>query len=1082
MGVVEANPHLDSSSRTVVSLHGSHSEARLGKKPMDVGECSYSPSSGKIKRRLVSAVRDFPPGCGRNVLLNNGVAGTSRTGPMEGSSELEASVGASQSVPTENSVAGDRINDGNEVDDSDMMSVPVETRTSLEDEVSDLQANLCQLSNNSTIVEGASPVGTTDQAEQLIRRDRNDDGQKAVSMILSAGQVGGDSDLMNRAVVGTVETDELTALDHEGSDLSLNPYLVRMATQDVQMVSVMSDQNSASISVSNSGQEKNAARRYPPRRHVSAVRDFPPFCRRNAALEARNFSEEQSDMGDKPSSSKMNTIMQQAGVGDVREEEFHKNELGGNDYEVTGDGVQTERKGHDVEEMERKDECNNGMKLVLEDTRKNEIVPSQEESNECKGTREDGIHSEKKVGKQIVVYHEKNSPGGNIQEDRVIVMGLMAASNCPWLKAIEVEEPKPNGGMSEGKQKKPYGMSGSKRKKPDGMSERKQKKPSAGVSESKQKTLHFECQPEGSNTTPRTKSDSKIGRKPRKTNGAGARETANQGTSQQLVIRGEDAVPISCYTHVSHVCPPPFCQSSSSNEVCDGGAIVTRNKVRETLRLFQAVSRKLLQEDEAKSKEGGTSRKRYDLQAAKILKEKGKYVNVGKQILGAVPGVEVGDEFHYRVELLMIGLHRQIQGGIDYVKHGGKILATSIVASGGYADALDDSNSLIYTGQGGNMINTEKEPEDQKLERGNLALKNSLDEKNPVRVIRGSESSDGKSRTYVYDGLYLVEKCWQHLGPHNKLVYKFHLDRIAGQPELAWKELKKSKKFQVREGICVDDISGGKESIPICAVNTIDDEKPPSFEYITSMIYPYWCRPLPLLGCSCTAACSDSEKCSCAVKNRGEIPYNFNGAIVEAKPLVYECGPTCKCPPSCHNRVSQHGIKFQLEIFKTKSRGWGVRSLNSIPSGKFICEYIGELLEEKEAEARAGNDEYLFDIGNNYNDNLWDGLSSLMPDAHSSSYEVVEEGCFTIDAASKGNLGRFINHSCSPNLYAQNVLYDHEDNRIPHIMFFAAENIPPLQELTYDYNYMIDQVRDSNGNIKKKNCYCGSPECTGRLY
>ncbi|KAL6180851.1 hypothetical protein ACLB2K_047510 [Fragaria x ananassa] len=110
------------------------------------------------------------------------------------------------------------------------------------------------------------------------------------------------------------------------------------------------------------------------------------------------------------------------------------------------------------------------------------------------------------------------------------------------------------------------------------------------------------------------------------------------------------------------------------------------------------------------------------------------------------------------------------------------------------------------------------------------------------------------------------------------------------------------------------------------------------------------------------------------------------------------------------------------------------------------------------------------------------GLSSLMPDAHSSSYEVVEEGCFTIDAASKGNLGRFINHSCSPNLYAQNVLYDHEDNRIPHIMFFAAENIPPLQELTYDYNYMIDQVRDSNGNIKKKNCYCGYPECTGRLY
>jgi euchromatic histone-lysine N-methyltransferase len=163
--------------------------------------------------------------------------------------------------------------------------------------------------------------------------------------------------------------------------------------------------------------------------------------------------------------------------------------------------------------------------------------------------------------------------------------------------------------------------------------------------------------------------------------------------------------------------------------------------------------------------------------------------------------------------------------------------------------------------------------------------------------------------------------------------------------------------------------------------------------------------------------------------------------------------------------------------------GWGVRSLNSIPSGSFICEYIGEVLEDKEAEQRTGNDEYLFDIGNNKTNNtLWDGLSTLLPDSHSSSCEVVNDVGFTIDAAQFGNVGRFINHSCSPNLYAQNVLYDHNDIRIPHVMLFAAENIPPLQELSYDYNYMIDQVRDSDGNIKKKYCYCGSVECTGRLY
>lgn len=87
-----------------------------------------------------------------------------------------------------------------------------------------------------------------------------------------------------------------------------------------------------------------------------------------------------------------------------------------------------------------------------------------------------------------------------------------------------------------------------------------------------------------------------------------------------------------------------------------------------------------------------------------------------------------------------------------------------------------------------------------------------------------------------------------------------------------------------------------------------------------------------------------------------------------------------------------------------------------------------------------------------------------------------------IDAAHFGNVGRFINHSCSPNIYPQNVLYDHNDKRIPHIMFFAAKNIHPLQELAFDYNYKLDQIKDSNGNIKKKDCLCGSCKCRRRMY
>eukprot|EP00253_Pinus_taeda_P000618 PITA_00618 len=544
---------------------------------------------------------------------------------------------------------------------------------------------------------------------------------------------------------------------------------------------------------------------------------------------------------------------------------------------------------------------------------------------------------------------------------------------------------------------------------------------------------------------------------------------------------------------------------SNAQGQSDGDGTVTRSKVRETMRLFQVLYRKFLQEEETHTKGSGqaNTRKRPDVQASQVLKENNKWVNTGKQIVGPVPGVEVGDEFHYRIELCIVGLHRQSQGGIDYLKQGNTIIATSVVASGAYADDIDTGEVLIYTGQGGNNSGMDKkQAEDQKLERGNLSLKNCIDENSPVRVIRGlkeSKSSFGakgsregsKSKagiTYTYDGLYLVEKYWQEKGTTGSSVFKFQLRRMPGQPQIAWNILRtigKSKTLACREGLRQRDISHGKETRPISVVNTVDDEIGPApFEYTSKIIYPSWYNPTPPRGCDCVDGCSDSESCFCAIKNGGELPYNYNGAIVEAKPLVHECGPFCKCPQTCHNRVSQHGVKLELEVFKTAKRGWGVRSLTSISSGSFICEYTGELLSDMEAEQRTGNDEYLFDIGSGSNDqSLWDGLAGLVNELPSHSIvETVEDSGYTIDAAKYGGVGRFINHSCSPNLYAQNVLYDHDDKTVPHIMLFAAENIPPLQELSYHYNYKLDQVRDSDGNIKKKSCYCGSAECTGRLY
>ncbi|KAF8412468.1 hypothetical protein HHK36_000432 [Tetracentron sinense] len=1051
----------------------------------------------KYKRRNISAVRDFPKGCGRFAPRINRMP--SEDAVIVGATESSKARAESAVVVEPNPVKQLEIVDESET--LELLKGSVQTEFSLEPPELSKGSGQTELPNLSTDLkpeilnplvssEQVTVVGPTEAVEPVAIELAEDLDQKELL----------DNSLKNSDKAEL--TDVLKSADQaEQMDVASSLRLQSPPQSPVLIADVT---------------EQRISKKYPRRRRISATRDFPPFCGRNAprlskeeclkylaSSQKRSLDNKNSSVEHRPMEEELRADAKQIGE-EIQNGDALKNKFKKNVPRETGDKGRVKSEWDVAKNMSEQVQVQTSpeRKLKRVDTKEISIRPSQENSisrsepksrTVSKKVYSEGGRSEGKLGKDSLkqinnkslkrkfpresgdergaMYQTQGekSVGFEPLGSRVIVQALMAPQNCPWRQGKKGIKSNPTNGTGRNKGKKLELMVQDKSK---SISQKKKD----GAENSKENSSKKKLPPTG--------------------------KDSYQGMGE-LVVRDEEDFPehdeeyenvlLGQRSQEFDLSLIPFGLMTSSDKNDDSEAVVTRNKVRETLRLFQAIFRKLLQEEETKSKDQGSTLRRVDLHAAKLLKNKQKWVNIGKQILGPVPGVEVGDEFHYRVELAIVGLHRPFQGGIDYLRVGGKILATSIVASGGYADDMDNSDVLIYSGQGGTPMGGDKKPEDQKLERGNLSLKNSMDGGSPVRVIRGfketraSDSMDARGKivaTYTYDGLYLVEKYWQQRGQYGTFVFKFQLRRIPGQPELALREVKKSNKSRIREGLCVDDISQGKEEMPICAVNTIDDEKPPLFSYITNVIYPEGYNPNPPRGCDCINGCSDSEKCSCAVKNGGEIPFNYNGAIVEAKPLIYECGPSCKCPPSCHNRVSQHSIKFQLEIFKTESRGWGVRSLTSIPSGSFICEYIGELLQDKEAEERTGNDEYLFDIGHNYNDHaLWDGLSTLIPDLQSSSLcEVVEDVGFTIDAVQQGNVGRFINHSCSPNLYAQNVLYDHDDKRMPHIMFFAAENIPPLQELTYHYNYMIGQVRDSDGNIKEKSCYCGSLECTGRLY
>merc|ERR1712037_148515 len=83
---------------------------------------------------------------------------------------------------------------------------------------------------------------------------------------------------------------------------------------------------------------------------------------------------------------------------------------------------------------------------------------------------------------------------------------------------------------------------------------------------------------------------------------------------------------------------------------------------------------------------------------------------------------------------------------------------------------------------------------------------------------------------------------------------------------------------------------------------------------------------------------------------------------------------------------------------------------------------------------------------------------------------------YVIDAKHQGNFGRYLNHSCAPNLDTQNVIINTADLRMPTVAFFARRNIKAGEELCWDYQYSLDPDRE-----KGLKCFCGTSSCRGRL-
>ena len=88
-----------------------------------------------------------------------------------------------------------------------------------------------------------------------------------------------------------------------------------------------------------------------------------------------------------------------------------------------------------------------------------------------------------------------------------------------------------------------------------------------------------------------------------------------------------------------------------------------------------------------------------------------------------------------------------------------------------------------------------------------------------------------------------------------------------------------------------------------------------------------------------------------------------------------------------------------------------------------------------------------------------------------------DQDMICIDAKWYGNVARFINHSCEPNLEKQSVYVDSHDFRLPRLAFFASSSIKKGEELTWDYGYTKGQVKG-----KTHPCFCGAKKCRHVMY
>lgn len=201
-----------------------------------------------------------------------------------------------------------------------------------------------------------------------------------------------------------------------------------------------------------------------------------------------------------------------------------------------------------------------------------------------------------------------------------------------------------------------------------------------------------------------------------------------------------------------------------------------------------------------------------------------------------------------------------------------------------------------------------------------------------------------------------------------------------------------------------------------------------------------------------------------------------------------------------------------------------MRCPQDLQKGQFIDTYRGEIITNEEAEKRektrtVDQNNYFMNFDKHTPDRMMTGeeLKAVLPrhdyleierQVRKGRYEIetfkdsegheVEHWLnpqyrppYVCDGMNHGGPSKFMNHSCEPNCRIFTASYNHADQNIYDIAFFAADGIRAGTELTFDYkdeddraiitDEMADAIETKHG-YRPTRCLCGSKSCRGYFF